>query len=166
MNTVLVGNEKLAITLPEGFEEIPHKELESLIGITYDSLWGVRDTNRHMLMYVTWKDSNKLLVKLASEKSGAKRVDKQFSKCRPGSGYASETLPNLAISGSDAGAEGFRFSYNVKDPDGEGTIKQDGEVRIFKRDVRYYTLVYYTRGYVANENRPVFDAILNSIEVR
>ena len=160
MNTVLIDNEYLAVTLPEGFDDIPHKELESLIGITYDCLWGVRDTDRHMLMYMTWKDSSKLLNKLASEKAIAKRADKHFAKCRPGSGYTSKDMPERAVTGSDAGAHGFHFSYTVQGVD------QEGEVWVFKHGKRCYTMCYYTRSEVAEQNHPVIDGILSSLEVR
>ncbi len=159
MSTVLIDNERLAVTLPDGFVAIPHKELESLIGITYDCLWGVRDTTRHMLVYASWRDSNMVLSKLASEKAIAKRADKQFSRCRPGSGYASESLPVRDVAGSDSGAHGFSFSYVV-----EG-IEQEGELRVFKQGSRCYTLCYYTRSQHAAQNRPVFDAMLDSLAI-
>ncbi|MBR3316595.1 MAG: hypothetical protein IKG21_02085 [Atopobiaceae bacterium] len=160
MNTILIDNEHLAVTLPEGFSRIPHKELESLIGIAYSRLWGVRDTGRHMLINVTWKDSNALLAKLASERQVAKRIDKTFARCRPGSGYTSENLPERNVVGSDAGAYGFRFSYVV-----EG-VTQEGEVWVFKRGTRCYKLCYYTRSETAAQNRPTFDDIFGSLQVR
>lgn len=160
MDTVLVDNERLAITLPEGFERIPHKKLESLMGIKYNQLWGVRDTQRHILINASWRDSPKVLAKFASEKALAKRADKTFARCRPNSGYISEDLPTRAVAGSDAGAHGFSFSYIV-----EG-VEQEGELRVIKSGRRCYTLCYYTRSEVAEQNRPVLDAILDSLEVR
>ena len=156
----LADGERLAITPPQGFELVEHAELETLVGITYDCLWGMRDFGRHMFITVTWKDSNKLLIKLASEKMLAKRVDETFAKRYRKGDYRCNGYFERAIAGADAQARGFRFSHRD-----EG-IDQQGEVLVFKRGIRCYTLSYYTRSDVAAENRAVYDEIIASLQVR
>ncbi|MBQ9004362.1 MAG: hypothetical protein IJ087_21185 [Eggerthellaceae bacterium] len=160
METVLIDSEWLAVKPPRGFAPIPHDELEALMGISYDCMWGMRDPTRHMLVSVTWKDSNRLITKLGSEKVVAKRVDETFAKRYRKGGYHCEGHFERAVAGASAQAHGFRFSYTV-----EG-IAQEGEVLVFKRDIRCYTLSYYTRTQVAAENHPIFESIVASLEVR
>ncbi len=160
MTSVLIDGEWLAVALPEGFEVIEHQELETLMDLKYKYMWGVRHTERHMLLRVTWKDSNKLITKLVSERSFAKQIDKKYARCRPGSGYRSEGIFERSVTGADAPAQGFRFSYTV-----EG-VGQCGEVLVFKRGIRCYTLVYYTRSEVAEQNQPTYEGIIASLELR
>ena len=62
MEKFLVDNEWLAMDQPDGFEHIPHDELETIMGYTYDRMWGMRDPDRHMIVVITWKDSGKILA--------------------------------------------------------------------------------------------------------
>ena len=157
METILVDGEWLAVSAPEGFVVVPHGELESLMGFKYDRMWGMRDTERHMMLSVTWKDSGKLLTKLASEKSLAKRVDETNAKRHREHGYRREGFFVRGVAGASAQAQGVRFSYDV-----EG-VAHEGEALVFKRGVRCYTLSYSTRSALATENRPVYEAILESL---
>ena len=160
MNTVLVDDEWLAVTLPEGFVQMPHEEIESMMGFKYEQLRGMRDTSRHMLMSVTWKDSGKFLSKLAAPKVIIKQVDKNFARRGRKSGYRSEGFLTREVAGASSQAHGFRFSYAA---DG---VAQEGEVWVFKRDVRCYTICYYTSSAEAAANRPVWEGIMSSLEVR
>ena len=160
METILADGEWLAVTVPEGFEVIPHDELESLMGFKYDRMWGVRDAERHMVLSVTWKDSGKILTKLSSEKFLAKRADEVSAKRYRNRGYRSGGRFARAITGASAQAQGLRYSYEA-----EG-IAHDGEALVFKRGARCYMLSYNTRSALAAENRPAYEAILDSLEVR
>ena len=160
MTSVLVDGEQLSVSLPEGFAPIPHAELESLVGFRYDRMWGVRDAERHMLLNVTWKDSSKLLLKIASERMLANRADEGFARRHRKDGYRCDGRFVRAVAGADAKAHGFRFSYAI------GGIGQEGEVFVFTRGKRCYTLCYYTRPEVAAENHSVYDEIVESLEIR
>lgn len=160
MQKVLIDNEWLEVALPHDFATIEHKELETLMGIAYEHMWGVRSTERHALMSVTWKDSNKVLTKLVSEKSFAKRVNETFAKRYRAGGYACKGFFERAIAGAGGPAQGFGFSYTV-----EG-IAQEGEVLVFKRGIRCYTLTYYTRSETAGANRAAYNGIVASLVVR
>ena len=169
MERTLIDNEWLAVELPEGFEPVPHDELAALMSVSHDCMWGVRDTTRHMLINVTWKDSNKLITKAVSEKTFAKNVNQTFTRCyrkgdyRNGDNrtgyYHCDGFFQRTVSGASAQAHGFRFSYMV-----EG-IDQEGEVLVFKRGIRCYTLCYYTRSATAQDNQPVYEGIVKSLEV-
>ena len=159
MDHALVDNEWLAVELPEGFDPIAHDELETLMGISYDCMWGVRDTVRHMIICVTWKDSNKLVTRLVSEKDFAKQVNKTFVKRYRKSGYRCDGFFQRAVSDASTPAYGFRFSNTV-----EG-VAQEGELLVFKRGIRCYMLYYYTRSAVARENHLVYEAIVESLEL-
>jgi hypothetical protein len=159
MDSVLIDNEFLAARLPEGFERIPHNELETMMGITYDCMWGVRDRARLMMVCITWKDSSKVLTKLVSEKAFAKQVNDTYRRQYRTSGYHCDEFFLRDVAGSDHGAHGFRFGY-----DAQG-IAQSGEILVFKHGIRCYTMRYFTRTDVAEKNLPAYEAILDSLEV-
>lgn len=160
METTFVDREWLTITLPEGFSPIELDELKTLMGINYDQMWGARDTERHALLTVSWKDSNKLLTNLVSEKALAKRVDENFARQYRKGGYQRTEHIERTIAGASAPAQGFRFSYSV-----EG-VAQEGEVLVFKRGIRCYTLTYYTRSATAEATGPIYEGIVGSIAVQ
>lgn len=160
METVLVDNEWLAAELPDDFERVPHGELEAFMRFKYDLMWGVRDGMRRMLICVTWKDSNKLLSKLVSEKVFAKQVDETFSVRYRDRSYHCNGFISHSVVGASGEAQGMRFSYDV---DG---IAWEGEVLVFKRGIRCYTLCYFTQENSAGESRQAYEAILASLEVR
>lgn len=160
MKTILADGEWLAVTAPDGFEVIPHDELESLMGFKYDRMWGIRDAERHMLLNITWKDTGKLIAKLSSEKSLAKRAEETSAKRYRERGYRSGGRFARTITGANAQAQGLRYSYEA-----EG-IAHEGEALVFKRGTRCYMLSYNTRSALAAENRPVYEAILESMEVK
>jgi hypothetical protein len=160
MSSVLIDDEFLAAELPDGFERIPHKELETLMGIAYACMWGARDQANHMIVCVSWKDSNKVLTKLVSEKTYAKQVNNNFRKQYRANSYRCDEFFSCNVAGADHQAHGFRFCYEVKG------IRQSGEILVFKHGIRCYTMRYFTRTDVADKNLPAYEAILDSLEVR
>lgn len=122
MGSVLIDNEWLSASLPDGFEAVPHNELEAFMGFKYDRMWGVRDTAHDALICVTWRDSNKLVMRLASEKFFAKQVDETFSTRYRRCAYHRDSFFSRAITGADNAAQGLCFSYA---PDG---VRHKGEV--------------------------------------
>ena len=164
MESVLFDDEYLAVEWPEGFQPIPHNELETLMGFKYDCLRGMRDTKRHMMMVVTWKDSNEFLLKIVSAKMIAKRVDETFSKRyrkRYGKhSYLSDSRLERMVAGASGQAYGYRFSCTIEGVDHKGTFL------VFKRGMRCYTLCYHTHSAVAAENESVYEAIVESLEIQ
>jgi len=160
METVLVDNEWLAVGLPEGLERVPHGELEAFMRFKYDLMWGVRDNAHHMLVCVTWRDSNKLISKFVSEKFFVKQVDEAFSKRYRDRDYHCKGFLTRSVVGASGEAQGLRFAYTV---DG---VAWEGEVLVFKRGIRCYTLCFYTQSGSAAESRATYESILASLEVR
>lgn len=160
METVLIDNEWLTATLPDGFATMEHSELEKFMGFRYDQMLGVHDQGRHMLLCVTWKDSNKVITSLVSEKTFAKQINKAFTKRQRANNYKCEGFLSRDIRGASGAAQGLDFSHTIKG------VPHQGEALVFKRGIRCYTLVYYTYAEVAEQNRAVYNKILESLEVR
>ena len=160
MEIVLIDNEWLAAGLPEGLERVPHGELEAFMRFRYDRMWGVRNNGRHMLICVTWRDSNKLITKLASEKFFVKQVNEAFTKRYRDRDYHCNGFLTRSVVGASNEAQGLRFSYTA---DG---VAWEGEVLVFKRGIRCYTLCFYTQSGSAAEGCAAYEAILASLEVR
>ena len=160
METVLIDNEWLAVGLPKGLERVPHGELEAFMRFKYDLMWGVRDNARHMLVCVTWRDSNKLITKFVSEKFFVKQVDEAFSKRYRDRDYHCKGFLTRSVAGASGEAQGLRFSYTA-----DGVV-WEGEVLVFKRGIRCYTLCFYTQSSSAAESRATYEALLASLEVR
>ena len=78
MGEVFADGALLSIDVPQGFSILTLDELQTLFGLPYDNLWGVRNESRRMRLCLLWKDSNAVLTKLVSEKSLAKRVENTF----------------------------------------------------------------------------------------
>ena len=110
METVLIDNEWLVVGLPEGLGRVPHGELEAFMRFKYDLMWGVRDDARHMLVCVTWRDSNKLITKFASEKFFVKQVNEAFTKRYRDRDYHCNGFLTRSVVGASNEAQGDRKS--------------------------------------------------------
>lgn len=152
-----IDDDRLGVELPEGFSVMLHEELQVMYGMDYAAMWGARDESRHAVLAVIWKDSGELITKLASEKSLAKRVEKALLKRYRASGYRCDGFFEGRVAGK--GASGFRYTCQ---PEG---IPHECEVMVFKNGARCYTLYYYTRQTAAQENRPVYEGVLASLEL-
>lgn len=158
MSEVFADGTLLSIDVPQGFSTLALDELQTLFGLSYDNLWGVRNESRHMRLCLLWKDSNAVLTKLASERSLAKRVESTFAKSGKTYGYACEGYFSREIAGRTA--QGFRCSYELNG------VSNTCEVLVFKRKERCYTLYYYTLADQASENLSVYEAMLTSISIK
>ena len=145
--------------MPDGFSEVAHSEPETLLKIKYDCMWGMRDKERHMMVNVSWKDSNKFLTKLVSEKSFAKQVDENYGRRYRKSGYRNYGFFECGIPGADTKAEGFDFSCVA---DGQPL---EGEVVVFRQGIRTYTMTYTVYAENAVENKPIYELIRNSLTI-
>ena len=152
-----IDGDKLEVELLEGFSVMAHEELQVMYGMEYADMWGARDELRHAVLAVIWKDSGEFITKLASEKSLAKRVEKALSKRYRSSGYRRADFFESRI--AEKTAYGFRYTFQ---PEG---IPHECEVSVFKNGARCYTLYYYTRQATAQDNRPVYEGVLASLEL-
>jgi len=158
MGEVFADGALLSIDVPQGFSILTLDELQTLFGLPYDNLWGVRNESRRMRLCLLWKDSNAVLTKLVSEKSLAKRVENTFAKSGKTYDYACEGYFSREVAGRTA--QGFRCSYKLNG------VLNTCEVLVFKRKERCYTLFYYTLADQANENLPIYEAMLESISIK
>ncbi|MDO4534110.1 MAG: hypothetical protein Q4C36_10385 [Coriobacteriia bacterium] len=155
MAQALIHNE-LEIAYPDGFAEMSPEELRQAYNNPYPNIWGIRDTERHVILAVFWKDSSELASKFASAESLAKRAEKQLSKGMRKNAYRFGGAFVTTIAGCEA--HGFRYSFTAV-----GNVAQEAETIVFKRGKTCYTLYYYTRPETVASNLPVHDAILAAI---
>lgn len=148
-------NGELMVDCPAGFKRMSIDELQKAYSLDYPNLWGIRDEERHIILTVLWKESNRLLSMLVSNKDLAKRAERALGKTYRAAGYKCRGFFSTAVAGQ--AAEGFHYDFEV---DG---VAQQGEVIVFKRDACCYTLYYYTRPELALANRAIHDEILASM---
>ncbi len=156
MEKVLVNS--LEVARPEGFCVMDHEELVQAYGLDYECMWGMRDDERHMILSISWKVSNKLLSKLASAKLVAEQSEKsQRRRCRK-MGYHSDGLFQTEVAGREAWA--FRYGYSP-----QNAPVQETEIVVVKDGTCCYTIMYHTRDECAQANRPLYEEILASMRI-
>lgn len=156
MEKVLV-NDNLELAMPDGFRTMERDEVKKAYGFDYDCLWGMRDEERHMMLTIIWKVSNKVLAKLGTAKIIAEQQDKGLRKRFKRMGYQSGDVRPIEI----AGIEGCNFSYSYEL---EGT-ELACETNVVKDGTCCYSIYYYTRADCAEENRSLYEDILASMKL-
>lgn len=156
MESVLINN-KLQLAQPEGFRVMDHDELVQAYQTDYDSMWGMRDEERHIIFAVIWKVTNKVLGALAGSKTVAEQAEKALRKSYKDMDYRCDDRYKITVAGKTA--HGFRYSYTNQGQD------QAAETFVVQDGASCYTFYYYTRAELAEENRSVFDEILASIKL-
>lgn len=158
MNTDAINGE-LTITYPKGCRVMGIDELKLSFGVSYQSIWGVRDEKQHMLFAVFWKETSGLMAKvgrvLATEASLAKRAEKGARKAYQTSDYELEGFFTRQIAGTEA--QGFSYFFTTDD------VRQRGETIVVKHDTRCYTLYYYTQADYVEQNRSAYDHMLGTL---
>ena len=150
-------NDSLELTMPDGFRVMGNDEVKKAYGFDYDCLWGMRDEERHMMLTVIWKVSNKVLAKLGTAKIIAEQQDKGLRKRFKRMGYKSGDLRPIKI----AGIEGCNFGYSYEL---EGTTLAC-ETSVVKDGTCCYSIYYYTREECDEENRALYEEILASMKL-
>ena len=153
MKTTING--ELSITVPEGFRDMSIDELQRLYTADIQTICGFWDEERHVIVVVTWNESNKLLAKIASVKDIAKRVEKAQSRALKGAGYRKDGFFDTTIAGM--AARGLRFGYTAQG------IAQNAEAIVFIHDACCYTLYFYSRTENAAQDAVLQDEILTSL---
>ncbi|MDO4537633.1 MAG: hypothetical protein Q4B54_05675 [Coriobacteriales bacterium] len=148
-------NDELSITYPNAFRDMELTELQLLYKTTYKYMWGARDEKHHVMIAIIWKENNRFLQKLVSEKSLATTYEKNMRKAQAQSNYHLDGFFEREVAGQQA--QGFGYSYET---DGVG---QQGEALVFRRDRVNYTLYYYTGAEQASSNRIMYQDVLESL---
>ena len=155
MDNVYIDDGQLSIELPGGFAVMELEQVQALYGMDYKEMWGARNESCHAVVTVIWKDLGGLAAKLSDEKSFAKHIEKTFSKWYRANDYRFDGFFETTVAGKDA--YGFRHTHV---PEG---IHQYNEITVFRNDKRRYTLYYYTRVEAAQDNRPMYEAMVASL---
>lgn len=151
-------NDSLEISQPEGFRVMNHEELRRAYGLDYDCMWGMRDENRHVILSVFWKVSNRLISMLGSAKLVAEQSEKNLRRRYKKVGYHSDGLFEVEVAG--LGGWGFRYGYSP-----EGSAVQSCETVVIKNGTCCYTIMYHTRAERAQANRALYEEILASVRM-
>ena len=147
----------LAATYPDGFCEMDAAQLREAFLDDNPNRWGIRDTDRHIMLSIFWHDSNRLIAGLASVKSLAERTRKLSEKAYAPYGYRFNGAFPAQIAGVEA--SGFAYEYTL------AGVEQFAETIVFKNGKTCYTLYYFTQKELASENRAVLEGILSSLSL-
>lgn len=154
-------NGGLRLTYPDGFHEMDGDELRRAFGDQTPNRWGIWDTERHIIVSVTWHESNARLSRLASTKALARRVQKHAAKTYANQGYQAGGLFGIELCGMEAW--GFDYRFDV------GDTGQVGKVLVFKHvegsACCCYTVYCYTREELAVASAEVLEAIMASMRI-
>ena len=157
MSTALINNE-LEVAYPDGFQEMSEAELHAAYKNEYKNIWGIRDTERHIIFTILWHDSHAKLLKVFDAESIAKRDEKIIAKGMKKLGYRSLGFFKTSLAGQEA--HGFRYQYTNMG------VGQDGEAFVFTQGKVAYKVYYYTRPELVETNRPIRDAMLMSLKLK
>ena len=153
-----IVNDSLEVSQPDGFRIMSHEQLCQAYGLEYDCMWGMRDEERHVILTVFWKVSNKLISMLGSAKLVAEQSEKNLRRRYKKMGYHSDGLFETEVAGIQGW--GFRYGYTP-----EGAAAQSCETVVIKDGTCCYTIMYHTRTERAQENRPLYEEILGSMRI-
>ena len=154
MNTALVNN-KMQFSYPDGFSVLSDEEIRQLYQTDNPDIYAIRNTERHITLAVFHHKTNTFLVKLASAKDVAKSTESRIRKGMKQAGYQLIGFNSREAAGQTG--EGFRYQYSVQG------IGQQCDVLVLKHQDTCYTVYYYTRPELSEENQKVYDDILDSI---
>ena len=148
-------NKELLLNYTENFREMDDAELRKYFSTEYNR-WGIRDEKRHAIISVAWTKAG--LFNLLTD---AKAVAGGVERCmrRSLQDYRRTEKVSTVISG--ARAKGIRFLYTVTGAD----VKQKGEVLAMRCGGKFYVVQFVTNVEGEAENRRMYDAVLQSIEL-
>ena len=155
MNTALINNE-LELAYPDGFHQMDGDELKKAFGIDND-LWGIWDTENHIIVSVMWHTSNKLLASIASTKGLLERVEKATAKAYAKASY--KPIDTFETSACGEKALGFRFAFQMQD------VAQTGQVMAFKHGAACYYIHCYERTELMDRSHPLFEQVFSTIKL-
>ena len=155
MNQTLVNGE-LSVAYPDGFRVMDSDELKRVFGDNIIERWAIWDEERHIIFAVAWHRSNAFVVKLASAKELARRIEKAARKSYKATGsYGGGKLFKTTICGQDTW--GTSFSYEMQG------IAHVGEVLAAKHGACVYNIHAYMRANMQEESRNVLDKMYASM---
>lgn len=148
-------NKELLLNYTDNFHEMDAGELRKYFS-TEQNRWGIHDEKRHAIISVAWTRTG--LLNLLTD---AKAIVKGAERCvkKNLQDYCRTEQISTVISG--AKAKGIRFLYTVT-----GTqIKQKGEMLAMRCGGKFYVIEFITNVEGEAENRRMYDAVLQSVQV-
>ena len=148
-------NKELLLNYTENFREMDDAELRKYF-TTEQNRWGIYDEKRHAIISVAWTRTG--LLNLLTD---AKAIVNGMERCmkRNLKDYCRTERLSTVISG--AKAKGIRFLYTANDAD----VKQKGDILALRCGGKFYVVEFVTRAEGEAENRRMYDAVLQSIEL-
>ena len=148
---------KMTIGCPEGFHVMTEEE-RSQMSMLEEGTWvGFSDPNRHILVTVGWK-AVKGLGFMLKGKGLAENMEKQIRQGMSSFGFKSEGPRERMI--AERPAFGFGFGYVARE------IEMVAESYVLKIDKTLYYFHFYARKALKNESLPVWNEILDSVQVK
>lgn len=148
-------NRELLLNYTDNFHEMDAEELRKYFS-TEQNRWGIRDEKRHAIISVAWTKTG--LLNLLTD---AKAIVNGMERCmkRNLQDYCRTERISTVISG--AKAKGIRFLYTATGTD----IKQKGEILAMRCGGKFYVVEFITGAEGEAENRRMYDAVLQSVEL-
>ena len=157
-NNHVLLNEELNLYWPDGFSVMTKEELKAALRTEDPEKFGIHDKERHIILFVWWHISNPLIVKLAGNiQNVVKQTEKKLKKTYKDHQYRFLGFFPTKVCGYEA--YGLRFEYTL------GEITQICETIQFIYKSCCYTISYYTRPELDEQNQPVLQEILESISL-
>lgn len=154
MQAAFLHNE-LHLEYPEVFHVMSEEEQLKAYVDNNPNRWCIRDSERHIMISVFWHDSNKLLVKLTSAKSLAKRAESHSKRAYKKYGYALLGFFSREVAGTET--EGFQYEYTLN---GKELV---GKTIVLKHGSTCYMLYWYAPKSEEGPSAELFDEFLSSL---
>lgn len=152
MNNVKVNNE-IDLAYPDSFRPMSEEELIRYFS-TAENRWGVYDTDKHIILSVSWTKAGFLQTFTDAE---SVLIGIEARMRRSLLNYQKVTDYEMKIGKKKA--NGVRFEYRVND----ARLVQVGDVIVFKYKKHFYVIHYITRKATAGQDRGMFKEVLDSI---
>lgn len=147
---------EMQISYPGEFQIMDDNELKRFFSGS-DSRWGICDNEKHIMISVAKQFNQSFLGLLADAKSVARSA--KLRLMRRMNSFSLEDDFTVKVCGKKA--QGFKFSYLTND----AGIRQTAELIVFKYKYCFFSSCYITRSDDFNYYRPVYEEILQSIEI-
>lgn len=151
-------NGALLLPCPEGFAAMTQETLQQVYTCDNPCRAGIWDRARHVMVTVLWQRYNPLLAAFADMKTLVRRNEQLTRKGYKDNDYRLDTFFSRRI--CDLPGEGYRFDYRL------GDVAQQIETVLFKKGSVVYSLSCIGRPENRQENRVLYDAILDGMRLK
>lgn len=150
MNNVKINN-TINLTYPDSYREMGDEELTRYFSTPKDR-WGVYDSDRHIILSVSWSKVGFLTDEETALFGMEARMRRNLLNYQQISSFKTKIA-------SKKKACGVRFEYRVND----AKLVQVADLIVFKNKNRFYYIYFITRRMNAAAERLEFEEILKSI---